>query len=265
MIRARFWCWKRPQGGIAGRKPDRRTLSTSHHQRVWGLPIRSCITVCSHAMGGRNAAMVRERELQLARPGNYHDGAYRVGASSGYGSAVQSTTTYRHVLETFIRLNGVRTVLDLACGDWQFSKFMPWASYGISYLGLDVSDYIIEVNTAAYTSDHCKFGVINDPSELSELGPFDLVICKDAMQHMPNDTINQYLDKFEKIGRHCLITNDIYPNGIGLNHDIEDGGWRSVDIRQPPFSRNACVFAEYYNYSETEAWIKQVHLLSGRA
>lgn len=200
----------------------------------------------------------------MARPGNYHDGAYRLGATSGVGSAVESTTTYRHILETFIRLNGVRTVLDLACGDWQFSKFFPWESYGISYLGLDVSDFIIEQNTAAYASDHCSFKVINDPSELTNLGPFDLIVCKDAMQHMPNETINQYLDIFERIGRHSLITNDIFPLGAGMNYEIADGGWRPVDLRQPPFARNAVVFAEYHNRAGGDAWVKQVQLLAGQ-
>src|ERR1700712_5702236 len=99
----------------------------------------------------------------MARPGNWHDTCYRKGETSGYGSAVQSTTTYRHILETFIRLNRVQTVLDLACGDWQFSKYFPWDSYGISYLGLDVSDFIIEQNRERYSSDNCRFEVINDP------------------------------------------------------------------------------------------------------
>lgn len=209
--------------------------------------------------------MCENRRIGLAKPGNYHDNAYRAGATSGFGSVVESTTTYRQILETFIRLNGIKTVLDLACGDWQFSKFIPWSAYGISYLGLDVSNYIIDVNKANYETDYCKFGVVDDPSELAELGTFDLIICKDAMQHMPNDTINAYLDMFEKIGRYSLITNDLYPVGPGINYDIADGGWRAVDIRQPPFSRNSHVHAEYYNCDGQEAWVKHVQLLPGKS
>src|ERR1700739_4822404 len=105
---------------------------------------------------------------------NFFDENYRAGWDSGFGSLVASTATYRYIIESFIRLNNVHSVLDLGCGDWQFSKLIPWDNYDISYLGLDVSHVIIERNTANFGTERCQFQVIREPSEILGLGRFDL-------------------------------------------------------------------------------------------
>jgi hypothetical protein len=46
---------------------------------------------------------------------NVFDTHYRIGWGSGLGSLVSSTVTYRYIIESFIRLNDVHTVLDLGC------------------------------------------------------------------------------------------------------------------------------------------------------
>src|SRR5712692_11917380 len=120
---------------------------------------------------------------------HFFDANYRAGGTSGSGSLVPSTVTYRHIIESFIRLNNVHSVLDLGCGDWQFSKLIPWDYNHISYLGLDVSSYIIERNTATFGTDRHQFKVIRNPSEIFDLGGFDLIVCKDCLQHVPNSVI----------------------------------------------------------------------------
>ena len=139
---------------------------------------------------------------------NFFDANYRVGWDSGFGSRVGSTATYRYIIESFIRLNDVHNVLDLGCGDWQFSKLIPWDNYDISYLGLDVSSLIIEKNTATFGNERRQFKVIREPSEIFGLGRFDLVICKDVLIHVPNSVVNEYLDVFVAVARHALITVD---------------------------------------------------------
>ena len=200
--------------------------------------------------------------MNLAEATTFFDANYRAGHTSGEGSTVDVTTTYRHIIEDFIRLNDVKTVLDVGCGDWQFSRLIPWNEYGISYLGLDVSPYIVEKNSKLYGSERRRFSVVREPSEIVGLGPFDLVICKDALQHMPNAVINEYLDVFAKVGRHSLLTNDAFP-ADHLNEDIPAGGWRALDLRKSPFSRSSAVIAEYVNFFGPAYFVKHVHLLAG--
>jgi SAM-dependent methyltransferase len=193
---------------------------------------------------------------------NFFDENYRVGWDSGFGSRVSSTVTYRCIIESFVRLNDVHSVLDLGCGDWQFSKLIPWDNYGISYLGLDVSHVIIERNIANFGTERCQFQVIREPSEILGLGRFDLVICKDVLIHVPNSIANEYLDVFVAVGRHALVTVDAFPS-YRINEDITFGDYRAMDIRKPPFSRSSTIIAEYVNFTGDIFWVKHVHLLTG--
>jgi SAM-dependent methyltransferase len=119
---------------------------------------------------------------------NVFDANYRAGFDSGLGSLASSTAEYRYLVETFIRLNDVKSVLDLGCGDWQFSKLIPWEFYDISYVGLDLSSVIIEKNTATYGNERRQFKVIRRPSEIFCLGRFDIVLCKDVLLTRASNT-----------------------------------------------------------------------------
>lgn len=63
------------------------------------------------------------------------------GHGSGPGSIPQNTEPYRWYLHNFIRANGIRSVLDVGCGDWQISSLMDWN--GIDYVGVDVSSVVL--------------------------------------------------------------------------------------------------------------------------
>jgi SAM-dependent methyltransferase len=194
---------------------------------------------------------------------NFFDDNYRAGRDSGFGSLVSSTAKYRYILESFIRLNDVHSVLDVGCGDWQFSKLIPWDNYDISYLGLDVSRLIIEKNTATFGTERRKFKVVREPAEILGLGRFDLVICKDVLIHLPNGIANEYLDVFVAVAPYALITVDAFPSDR-INEDITLGDYRAMDIRKPPFSRNSSIIAEYVNFTGNIFWVKHVHLLTGQ-
>jgi hypothetical protein len=89
--------------------------------------------------------------------------------------------------------------------------------------------------------------VIREPSEIFDLGRFDLVICKDVLIHVPNSIANEYLDVFAAVARYALITVDAFPSDR-INEDSEIGDYRAIDIRKPPFSRNTSIIAEYVNF-----------------
>lgn len=194
---------------------------------------------------------------------NVFDDYYKIGHDSGRGSNVDCTIQYRQTVESFIRLNRVRSVLDVGCGDWQFSNLIPWEYYDVSYTGLDISPFIIDRNTQRFGTDKIKFSVLREASELRRFGEVDLIICKDALQHMPSPMINEFLDIFEGKAKFSLVTNDVYPLE-GFNEDIELGGHRAIDIRDQPFSRSSSIIAEYAIVQTPRVFVKHVHLLAGR-
>jgi SAM-dependent methyltransferase len=204
-----------------------------------------------------------DERMDMERQANFFDTNYRRGWDSGSGSRVASTVTYRYIIESFIKLNDVHRVLDLGCGDWQFSKLIPWDDYDVSYLGLDVSAFIIEKNKVRFGSERRQFKVIHKPSEIFELGHFDLVISKDALQHLPNNIVNEYLDIFVAVGRYALITNDAFTSDAVTEDINRDDFYRPIDIRKPPFLRNSTIIAEYVDFFDHNFYAKHVHLLIG--
>ncbi len=71
---------------------------------------------------------------------------------SGGGSELENVLPYYQYLTNFIQEHHIRSVVDLGCGDWTFSKCIDWT--GIDYIGYDVVESVIEKNRQKYGSAH---------------------------------------------------------------------------------------------------------------
>src|SRR5579872_1106350 len=70
--------------------------------------------------------------------------------TSGEGSAWENVQVYVSYLQDFLKKHQIRSVVDLGCGDWQFSQFVEWGD--IEYVGIDVVKEIIEKNKLQFAS-----------------------------------------------------------------------------------------------------------------
>lgn len=153
------------------------------------------------------------------------------GGGSGPGSTIANTVQYRWFIQNFVAMNAIKSVVDIGCGDWQFSQRINWN--GIRYLGLDVSDVVLS-NTRRFAADGIEFREINAISD--DLPSADLAIVKDVLQHWNNDDIIKFLPKLENF-KTALITNGFPPNlRSAINKNISTGNVRPVDLRAPPFN-----------------------------
>ncbi|MFA6119090.1 MAG: class I SAM-dependent methyltransferase [Parachlamydiales bacterium] len=159
---------------------------------------------------------------------------------SGIGSTIRNTSFYIIFMEHFIRSNNIRSVLDVGCGDWSFSKYMDWK--GISYLGVDVVKSIVIRNKKEFSQNNIKFSHIDAVN--SDLPPADLMICKDVLQHLSYQDIKLFLKQITKF-KYCLITNDIDPKSQSNNSDITTGGYRPLDLTKKPFNLNGIKIFTY--------------------
>jgi SAM-dependent methyltransferase len=126
--------------------------------------------------------------------------------------------------------NGIRSVVDLGCGDWQFSRTIDWT--GVTYVGIDVVPSIIEKNQREFgNNDNISSRKFES---LEKLPPADLLLCKEILQHLPNDTVKAFLAAFRTKYKFSLITNDEEPANF-QNIDIEVGGWRTLRLDLEPF------------------------------
>ncbi|WP_416462306.1 hypothetical protein [Sphingomonas sp. VDB2] len=154
------------------------------------------------------------------------------GGHSGSGSSPYHTMAYRMFLEQFIALNNIRSVTDVGCGDWQFSKFINYD--GVSYQGYDVVPTIVAQNIALHSSDDANFDVM--PDDVMDVRGGDLLIMKDVLQHLPDDVIMGFAAKLFPKFKYCLLTNSYRKLDTPQNIDIETGGFRCLDLTEAPYN-----------------------------
>jgi SAM-dependent methyltransferase len=143
------------------------------------------------------------------------------------------------LVQSFLEKERIESVVDFGCGDWQFSRFIDWK--GATYVGLDLVPDLIETNRKAFERPGVLFKVFGS---LDDVPAADLLLCKDVFQHLPNETVREYLAAFKRKARFLLITNDDQPD-VGLNSNIQIGGWRPVRLDYPPFSERALVLLSW--------------------
>jgi 2-polyprenyl-3-methyl-5-hydroxy-6-metoxy-1,4-benzoquinol methylase len=164
---------------------------------------------------------------------------------SGAGSKLENVKEYVEILQKYIDKPEVKTVLDLGCGDWQFSKFLDLSS--VSYLGVDVVESVIESNSTSYSASNIKF--ISRDITTYEVPKADLIICKDVLQHLCNKDVVNILVKIITSSKFFLITNDFNPDNTE-NKDIDNGNYRCLDLTLSPFYLDVVTILE----SERVGW-----------
>jgi SAM-dependent methyltransferase len=176
--------------------------------------------------------------------GEVFDKIYRLSiwrGGSGLGSHPDVAKPYMLYLQDFLSNNAIRSVVDVGCGDWQFSQFIDWG--GASYLGIDVVPSVIEANSQAFGQANREFVCANLASDTHNLPSGDLLLLKDVLQHLSNKNVQQLL-KLTSRFKFSLITNAYDPE----NTDCQNGDTRPLDIRQPPFNlHHAALVWAYHN------------------
>lgn len=189
----------------------------------------------------------RARELfqphRLAKPpspasAHNDDVFHKLYTSTGPGSGPTSTPEYtegfRNFLQQFLANNAIASVLDYGCGDWKWASLIDWN--GIDYLGVDIVDTLIEELRDKFSRPNIRFETVH--AEKPVLQRVDLIICKDVLQHLPNQEALAIVRRLLDTGKLILFCNDslVAPIfGQQNNIDIVRGGSRPLDLRQPPF------------------------------
>lgn len=158
------------------------------------------------------------------------------GFGSGHGSLPRVTKGYRAFLEMFIRENNIRSVVDVGCGDWQFSRLIKWGD--ATYTGMDIVPSVVETNQQKFGSDKISFEVIK--AGQTNLPKGDLLLIKDVLQHMKTESVQEFIKKVLPHYKFALITNCIEPLN-DINIEIEDGGFRPLDLRAKPYNVDGTV------------------------
>ena len=189
------------------------------------------------------------------------------GSGSGEGSLPVHTHGYVAFLQGFLAEKRITSVVDMGCGDWQFSRIIQWGS--IQYRGYDVVRSVIERNSREYSAPNISFHLYSGNPE--EFPPADLLISKDVLQHLSDDSVAKILPCLDRF-KYSLVTNCVNPRGPTVPSDIVDGDFRYLDLRLPPFNLKA---KEVYSFNNAmnpierlfkgPRWKKRVLLVEGAA
>ncbi len=124
--------------------------------------------------------------------------------SSGTGSNTSPDTKfYLSLLLSIINSYKIKSVCDIGCGDWEFSKTFDWKD--ISYHGIDCVKSVIDSNNENYKQDNITFE--HRDISINPIKGYDLVIIKDVVQHWEDKDIIKVMDQLLKDNKYVFMTN----------------------------------------------------------
>lgn len=163
------------------------------------------------------------------------------GFHSGSGSMAAAAQPYALFVQGFIRANGIKTVLDVGCGDYRVGALLRVD--GVRYIGVDIVASVIARNQAAYGDASTTFLCRNALED--ELPPADLCLVRQVLQHLSNNQIESLLRRVDTF-QHVLVTEHLPPPGAlvtpnvdkphGADTRLDDGS--GVYLELPPFRRS---------------------------
>jgi SAM-dependent methyltransferase len=173
----------------------------------------------------------------------YADNSWSTQQRSGPGSDAKLTRPYARLIEDFIRRHDIRSVVDLGCGDWSFSRYIDWS--GVDYVGIDIVPDLIDSLNRTYGRPGIRFLLGNIADQ--NLPQADLAISKDVLQHWPTEAILTFLPRLRTF-KYAILTNDskvvcrswrrlwTAEEIFQPNIDIVAGDYRPIRLREPPFN-----------------------------
>ncbi len=149
---------------------------------------------------------------------------------SGIGSTRDATAQLRLDLAAAARELGIRTLLDIPCGDF---NWMRDASLELDrYVGADIVQSLVDDNQRRHGDARRSFVRLDLTSDT--LPDADAILCRDCLVHLSFADADRALDNIcRSSARYLLATT--FVGGVE-NRDIVTGSWRPIDLERAPFS-----------------------------
>ena len=128
------------------------------------------------------------------------------------------------MLLNIINAMEIKKIVDVGCGDWEFSKNIDWTE-SIDYTGIDVVKSVIERNKEKYESENIRFRQLDIFAEPHLVEGYDLVILKDVIQHWDDSEIETVMTSLCANNKFVFLTN-----GYKFGRTPEKNGWTERDI-----------------------------------
>jgi SAM-dependent methyltransferase len=166
----------------------------------------------------------------------YRERGWHSGESvSGWGSELRNTREIIRELPGLLRRFGVTSVLDVACGDFNWMRHVDLGD--IDYTGADIVADLVRMNQVAYGTRHRAFihlDLLHDP-----LPDRDLILCRDCLFHFSRADVFRALERFAQTGARYLLSTTFAYRSYPRNADIVTGQWTPVNLEMEPYRLGA--------------------------
>lgn len=155
---------------------------------------------------------------------------------SGPGSGPTATRPIIAALLGIVDELGIDSVLDVGCGDGYWMPDLP------GYVGFDWSTVALQLARDRHPE--------RDYTGTWPERQFDLIVCRDVMQHLPLDAGMDLLARIRRSGRWALLSTYVG----GTNVDIDAGDAYCPDLQAPPFDMPVAerLVFDGYHYHPTD-------------
>jgi len=152
---------------------------------------------------------------------------------SGKGSTLVYTQRLRRELPVLLDDLGVRTLVDVPCGDFHWmSRVIPLARELRAYIGGDIVRDLVEQNRARNRAGNVTFEHLDITRD--SIPPGDLLLCRDCLFHFPYADILRALENFLVSQAPWLLTST-HPRTT-QNQQVRVGGFFELNLEIPPWN-----------------------------
>lgn len=168
---------------------------------------------------------------------------------SGVGSRGEMADSYVKEIVPFLTQmkqenGGKLAVVDIGCGDFHVGRNLVNSVPGITYVGCDIVDDLINAHTKKFSRSTVSFTRLDIVCEEPPQG--DVYLIRQVLQHLSNDEIGRALSNLR--GKIIIVTESHpvvrtgSPNPDKVTgKDVRFHWWTgiggSVELSQPPFNR----------------------------
>ncbi|MFC1747689.1 class I SAM-dependent methyltransferase [Pseudomonadota bacterium] len=153
---------------------------------------------------------------------------------SGAGSSLEATKVTREIIQKVVADYNVGSIVDVACGDFVWMPLvLERLGDHVDYIGCD----IVESQVKSHAENYPQYEFRNADFVVDDIPNAELIICRDALQHLPVPDIQKALANFSASGaKYLLATTHIRRYGIRNGRNIRPGRCRDRNILLPPFN-----------------------------
>jgi SAM-dependent methyltransferase len=173
-------------------------------------------------------------ELHKSRPAEFGT----IETANGPGATLAQTEDLRQILPELLKRYGIKTMLDVGCGDWNWMSHVDLTDVE-GYIGWDVEPSMIAADQEHFGDAPNVTFECQSLLTAEQLPQVDLILARHVLIHFPNDEIAAVLDKMRASGAKYLLTSH-WPDESNEDYEPEGFAWRgymerALNMEAPPF------------------------------